>query len=158
MNTRTLTHRFFTLAITALAVLAVPALTAATVTFNQTVDTEWNTVGNWTWDVGGPGIPTAADDAVIADGKIVFYDADEDYPPIPTAGSPDFGTLTIGVGSTFRYDSIGGTSTDWLHGDDFYFKNNSTLDYISGANNSALDVNIVDGASATIKLPSVMID
>jgi len=109
--------------------------------FTNPADTAWTTAANWS-----NGVPDNTEDALIDDGLTAFYDADI------SGGGIEFGTLTIGVGSTFDYDSLGGGGQDFTNGATIYFENNSQLTISSGSLNSAIDYKIPSGSTATLRL------
>ena len=133
----------FTLPVVAALVLVVPVVRAQTLpgptntTFNATIDAQWTNAGNW-----DSGVPTSTDNALIADTKTAFYN----NTGVSTAF---FGTLTLGVGSTFQLQTGGNQGLPT--GSNVYFQDGSILEYTAGSSNRDDNFYIVPGASATFK-------
>jgi|GEM_PF-1638021 len=128
-------------AVAAFGFLLPPALAqtppAPETTFTNGANTAWTTAGNW-----DNGVPVATggspDDALIADGLTVYFDQSG-------AGEPVFGTLTLGVGSTFQLKA--GANEGIPSGYDVYFSNGAILEYTAGSLNRDPDLYVLPGAA-----------
>ena len=149
MNARTFRHNAYSIVTATLSVLVLTAASTWAVTvapapetiFNGNVDTAWTNASNWSAGVpvASPGTP---DDAKIADGKTAFFDQ-------TGTGEPLFGTLTLGVGSTFQLKA--GSNEGIPTGQDVYFSNNSVLEFTAGSSNRDSDFFVLTGANGTWK-------
>jgi len=74
---------------------------AATITWNGSVDTDWNTAGNW----APAQVPTTADDVIIPTGAVVTTSGAIDAKTISINGNS---TLTIGHATNIATAGIGG--------------------------------------------------
>ncbi len=98
----------------------------------------FGTAGNWS-----PGLPGAANDVLIADGKTANG-------MTQTEANTLFGSLTLGVGSTLN---LAASNTTGLAANSvLYFNNGSQLNYTSGGTNRANTYNIVSGATVGMHL------
>ena len=146
MNARTLRHNACSIATATLSVLVLSvastwAVTAPTpdTTFTAGGNNVWTNAANWSngVPVASPGSP---DDALIANGQTAFHNQ-------TTSGEPLFGTLTLGVGSTFQLQA--GSNQGIPTGQDVYFSNGSVLQYTAGSSNRDADFFVLDNSTGT---------
>lgn len=146
MNARNFRHNVCSIATATLSVLVLSVastwgVTAPTpeTTFTAGGNNLWTNVANWSngVPVASPGSP---DDALIANGQTAFHNQ-------TTSGEPLFGTLTLGVGSTFQLQA--GNNLGIPTGQDVYFSNGSVLQYTAGSSNRDADFFVLDNSTGT---------
>ena len=151
MKTRGSTNYIFSLGVAMAGVFALTGLSAfaaitiptADLTFNNNAssDNYYTTPGNWSTSTA----PTNSDNALIGDGLTVYHSQSAN-------GDPQFGTLTLGTGSTFQFKANNNQGFGGTGGTDIYFKNNSHLEYTGGTSNRDDHYYIPSGADAKVTI------
>ena len=138
---------------------------AATITWNGSVDTDWNTAGNW----APAQVPTTTDDVIIPTGAVVTTSAAINAKTISINGNS---TLTIGHATNIATAGIGGITLNGTsalsigavavvignatYRGDIVMNDNSTLT-TTGASNITLSGTWTKGNDATISLNAATI-